>query len=266
VTSRARDGVFVDPGYAQACRLYRRPPERAIAEYLEELRRLLADTVRPVVVDLGCGPGTFLLPLERLAHTSGGHVLAVDRSPAMVDLARRLVADAGAERRVVLRVGDFHRLVLPEACALTWASDVIHLVPDLDTFFGHTARLLGSRGAIAVRMSSHHQLRSYEWGAFFPEARALDLEAHPDVDRVCAALRRNGFHAVRVREVDESRWMATGRYLRLFESRYLSSLRMIDDATFASGMQEMRRACGGRRRIKRNGQMTLIVGRTADAD
>lgn len=265
--SLERDEVFGDATYAQACSRYRRPTERALRHYLDALARLLGrpPLAEPLVLDAGCGTGAFTLPLARLAGARDGHAIALDQSSAMLDVLRRSLTRADAERLVTVRQGDLLTVELPSACALIWASDVLHAIADVDAFFRSAARLLRPRGAVAVRMSSHAQLRSYEWGAYFPEALRIDLRAHHDTGTVCAALERNGFGEVDVREVDESRWLPTATYVGLFQERSLSSLRLISDAQFAVGMRRMRRACEGRARTFRGARTTLISARRGGA-
>jgi SAM-dependent methyltransferase len=265
--SLERDEVFGDSAYAHACSRYRRPPAQAVRLYLDVLTRLLArpPLAEPVVLDAGCGTGAFTLPLARLARARGGHAIALDRSAAMLDVLRRSLTRAGAERLVTVRQGDVLTVELPGPCSLIWVSDVLHAIADVNAFSESVARLLLPGGTVAVRMSSHAQLRSYEWGAYFPAALSVDLRAHHDTGAVCAALERNGFGQVDVREVDESCWMPTATYVGLFEARSLSSLRLISDAEFASGMRRMRRACEGRARTFRGARTTLISARWSGA-
>ena len=259
--SLQREDVFADCGYASACSRYRRPTGSVLDRYLKELTGLLArqpSDRHPLVVDAGCGSGGFTLPLARLAHAHGGHLIALDRSPAMLQLLEQRLTRAVEARFVTILKGDFLSVGLPEPCSLIWASDVVHSFRDLDPFVQRAARLLKVNGALAIRMSSHAQLRSYEWGAFFPTALRIDLHSHHDTDVVCEALERGGFDVAYVKEIDESQWMTSRSYITFFESRSLSSLRLIDDSDFAAGMVHMRRACIRRRRVLRNARTTLI--------
>jgi SAM-dependent methyltransferase len=262
-----RDEVFDESTYAQACSRYRRPTERALRRYLAVLARLIGQPplAHPLVLDAGCGAGAFTLPLARLARARDGHTIALDRSPAMLDVLLRSLTRGDAEQLVSVRRGDVLSVRLPRPCALIWASDVLHAIADLDAFFRSAARLLRPGGAVAVRMSSHAQLRSDEWGAYFPEAMSIDLRAHHDTGAVCAALERNGFRGVDVREIDESRWMPTATYVGLFEARSLSSLRLITDAQFAAGMRRMRQAYEGRTQTFRRARTTLISAKWDEA-
>jgi S-adenosylmethionine-dependent methyltransferase len=57
-------------------------------------------------LDLGCGTGTTAVRLARL----GIHVTLLDSSPAMLDIAKRAVSEAGLTDMVVLRHGDATQL------------------------------------------------------------------------------------------------------------------------------------------------------------
>jgi S-adenosylmethionine-dependent methyltransferase len=57
-------------------------------------------------LDIGCGPGAAAIRLARL----GIHVTMLDSSPAMLELAKRAVLEAGAAGKVVLQDGDASQL------------------------------------------------------------------------------------------------------------------------------------------------------------
>lgn len=67
------------------------------AEDLLDTSPLLAFQPGARVLDLCCGPGVFTVPLAR----RGYDVTGVDRSPAMLDRARKLAAETGATARYV---------------------------------------------------------------------------------------------------------------------------------------------------------------------
>lgn len=111
--------------------------DEARARLLERLDfvRLREDGL---LIDLGAGPGAGALALTR--RYPRARVLAVDRSPAMLGLARAagLVAVAGDAERLPLRDGSA-ALILSNL-ALPWCR------PDL--FFAEAARVLATDGAL----------------------------------------------------------------------------------------------------------------------
>jgi SAM-dependent methyltransferase len=255
--------VFAETSYAQSCRSYRSLNAQALQLYLDEVEALLSQGAhpQPIILDAGCGAGGFTMPLARLAGAHSGHLIALDSSPVMLEIVQRAVSRHHAEQLVDVRHGDLLSVRLPDPSALVWASDIVHVVPALDLFSRSVFELLGRGGAIAIRMSSRAQLRSYEWGAFFPKALSIDLARHPDTDDVTDSLARAGFHDIKTQEIDESEWMPRRDYLRRFESRYLSSLRLVDHAHFTSGLAEMKGAFSGRAQVFRNARTTLISAR-----
>ena len=80
---------------------------RMLDEYLDAMSIDDAKTV----IDLGCGTG---VASRRIASRSGfsGHVTGIDRSPFLIDEARRLASDEGLAGRNGFRVGDTQSLDL----------------------------------------------------------------------------------------------------------------------------------------------------------
>ena len=73
-----------------------------LQNYLRAMRE--ASTLR--ALDLGCGTGAASIRLARL----GINVTSLDSSPAMLDLAKQKIAEAGISGKVTLKLGDAGRL------------------------------------------------------------------------------------------------------------------------------------------------------------
>ena len=73
----------------------------------------LASRAAGPVLELGCGTGRVSIPVGR----TGAHVVGLDRSPAMLDVARRRVRRAGLASRVMLVQGDIRHLPFATAGA-----------------------------------------------------------------------------------------------------------------------------------------------------
>lgn len=93
--------------------------------FVRTLRPLLADLRRgPAVLDLGCGSGLVTAHLAR----AGLRVVGVDRSEAMLRIARRRCARFGERVRLVR--GDLARLQVPPDAPLAVAcGDVVNHLP-----------------------------------------------------------------------------------------------------------------------------------------
>lgn len=178
-----RLGVELDllDGYAQWAASYDRPL-RLFGIEEPPLRRALDALPVGTVLDAACGTGRWA------SHLSGrGHdVVGVDRSPAMLDLARAKLPDAcfldGELTDLPLADGSVDAAV----CALA----LVH-VADLDVAIDELARVVRPGGRIVVS-DVHPFLVALGWQAQFPtdHGRAyMRLHAHLPSDYVTAALR-----------------------------------------------------------------------------
>jgi ubiquinone/menaquinone biosynthesis C-methylase UbiE len=112
----------------------------------EETLRLLALKPRESVIDVGCGPG-FLC--EGMADRVGaeGHVLGIDVSPDLVDLARR------RNRRswLTYETGDALALAAPnEAFDVVVCAQVLEYVPEADAGIRELYRVLKPGGRALI--------------------------------------------------------------------------------------------------------------------
>jgi ubiquinone/menaquinone biosynthesis C-methylase UbiE len=78
-------------------------------EYMAGLVQSPADTV----LEVGCGTGAVARTIAHRPEVKGP-VVAVDVSPQLVEMARRLAREGGLDGRIDFRVGDAHRLALPD--------------------------------------------------------------------------------------------------------------------------------------------------------
>jgi ArsR family transcriptional regulator len=127
-----------------------------------------------VVADVGTGSGTLALELA----AAGMRVIAVDHSKAMLEAARRKVAEAGAER-VELRLGEAEALPLADAeVDAAFAHLVLQYLPAPGRAAAEVARVVRPGGAVVVVDFVEHDrewMRSelgVVWLGFAPDAVA----------------------------------------------------------------------------------------------
>ena len=100
------------------------------------------------IVELAVGTGRVAIPI---AQQTGKRVLGIDSSPAMLEVARQHVAEAGAD--VELREGDMRDFALDEPAALVYcpARALLHLPTwaDRRNVFERVARSLAPGGRFA---------------------------------------------------------------------------------------------------------------------
>jgi SAM-dependent methyltransferase len=141
-----------------------------VAFYVE-----LAREAEGPIVELAVGTGRVAIPVAR---ETGKPVLGIDSSPAMLELARARVAEAGVD--VELREGDMRDLELDEPAALVYCPfrSLLHLPT------WHDRRRVFERVAAALRPGGR-----FAWNAFVfnPHIAARNdgmAQPHPGSDMI----------------------------------------------------------------------------------
>ncbi len=151
-----RDRAEVERSAAEASRVVLAPVE--VERYLdppadtpygmEYAFHLLGNVHGKTVLDFGCGSGENLIPLAR----RGAHVIALDISPELIELAcRRLEHYEIAYDSVTLRVGTAYQTGLPdESIDVVFSNALLHHL-DLHVVHNEIHRLLRSGGLFIFR-------------------------------------------------------------------------------------------------------------------
>lgn len=98
---------------AIAQRLEARGAHAFIAGVIDEYMAGLIQSPADSVLEIGCGTGAVVRTIAQRPEMKGP-VTAVDISPKLIELARQLATEAGLGDRIDFRVGDAHRLDLPD--------------------------------------------------------------------------------------------------------------------------------------------------------
>lgn len=142
-------------------------------------------TLRPfinagdTVVDLGCGPGFFTLPMARLAGPAG-RVAAVDLQAPMLAHVQRKAVRAGLAGRIVCHHCGPARIGLDIAADFVLAWYMVHETPDPAAFLREVRTLLKPDGRllvvepkIHVRRAAFETLRAQARSAGLVERQAI---------------------------------------------------------------------------------------------
>jgi ubiquinone/menaquinone biosynthesis C-methylase UbiE len=118
------------------------------------------------VLDVGCGQGIDVCEFA----LAGAIVTGIDLTPRHVELARRHVAEAGVEARIVQ--GDAEHLPFPDASFDRVTSNgVLHHTPDIDAALREIRRVLRPNGSATLilynRNSWHYWLNQFVWRGIF---------------------------------------------------------------------------------------------------
>lgn len=129
---------------------------------------VLPDVTGATVVELGCGGGQLGVGIAERGPRS---VTGVDLSRAQLEFAVDLVEERGVSMQVL--EGDVTRLpVTDDSADLAVSAYAFQWVPDLESVFKETARILRSAGVFVF--SVPHPF----YGVFDPETRAIDRSYH----------------------------------------------------------------------------------------
>jgi ubiquinone/menaquinone biosynthesis C-methylase UbiE len=120
-----------------------------VRRLFQDPRRILHGLIQPgdTVVDLGCGPGYFTLPMAQMAGPQG-RVIAVDLQPGMLEKMSARAAAEGLGARITPHLCPADSLGLDDACAdFALAFYMVHEVPDAARFLAevHAALKPGAR-------------------------------------------------------------------------------------------------------------------------
>lgn len=101
------------------------------------------------VVDMGCGPGFFTLPLARLVGATG-RVYAVEANPTMIRHLRANIRKTGADgSRIKITRSDVSDTRVPAASAdVVLLARVLHDVEDKKAFLGEVRRICKPGGRV----------------------------------------------------------------------------------------------------------------------
>jgi SAM-dependent methyltransferase/GNAT superfamily N-acetyltransferase len=174
----AMDDTYTHGHHASVLRSHRcRTAENSAAYLLPHLRPGLS------LLDIGCGPGTITIDLA--ARVAPGAVLGIDREPAVIAEAVRLL-QPGRSDNVEFRAGDVYSLDLDdESFDVVHAHQVLQHLTDPVAALAEMRRVLRPGGILAVRDGDYG---GFVWA---PSDRLLDrwMDLYHDV------CRRNGADA-----------------------------------------------------------------------
>jgi ubiquinone/menaquinone biosynthesis C-methylase UbiE len=148
------------------------PPEKIVGPYIKP-----GDTV----VDLGCGPGFFTVPMAKMAGSSG-RVIAVDLQSEMLDIVAKKLRNTSLASRVELHRCRQSSLDLDKNIQANFvlAYYMVHETPDQSNFFHEVMRILGSKGRLLVVEPPFHVSKSaFEMYLKYAEDAGLTLIDRP---------------------------------------------------------------------------------------
>lgn len=133
------------------------------------------------VLDVGCGPGFFTIPMAQLVGCAG-RVIAADVQEGMLDTIRRKITGAEIEKRVVLHRCGKNGMGVAERVDFALLFYMVHELPDQEGFFAEIARILRPAGrALLVEPPFHVSKSAFEASVGKAEAAGLSRFQGPKI-------------------------------------------------------------------------------------
>jgi ubiquinone/menaquinone biosynthesis C-methylase UbiE len=126
-----------------------------------------------VVLDFGCGSGTYTIPAARLV-SARGQVYALDRSVTALERLETAARREGLCNIETIPSSDLETGLRDGSVDVVLLHDVLHLIDDRKTLFGQVRRALKRGGRVSI----------------YP--------MHVDKDKVSRQMRNSGFSLIRV--------------------------------------------------------------------
>ena len=198
---------------------------------------------RPVVLDIGCGPGMQTVALARALE---GNITAVDFHQEYLDELKERVNTAGVAERVVIQVGDMHDLSFsPQTFDLIWSEGAAYIM-GVDNALVAWKQLLRAGGFIAVtELVWKKQDRPRQVAEFFD----TEYPAMTDVEGILNTIRACGYEPVGNFTLPDNAWWEhyytpLERKLPSFREKYSADEQAMILVDSANREIEMRRRFG----------------------
>ena len=183
------------------------------------------------VLDVGCGTGQLAAALT----ARGARVWGVDPSAAMLGQAARAAPRAGFKEAraeaLPFKDGWFERVVFRL---------VLHLV-DRPRSLAEARRVLARGGRVVAATFAPEHFERYWLNSVFPAILEIDRRRFPTTEQLAHELREAGFEAVRIHTLRQHGGYAREAALERIRGRYISTLRLLDPADYAAGLERAER-------------------------
>ena len=181
------------------------------------------------VLEIGCGTGNYI---RSLCESVGCRGWGIDPSEQMLGQA------TGHSSPVQFSSGRAENLAFPgESFDLTFSVDVVHHIADRNQAFSEAMRVLRPEGRLCIVTDSAEILRTRQpQSIYFPQTVEVELARYPAIDLLRTELIVAGFADIAETVVGFSTVLPD---LEPYRAKVFSSLRLISDEAFASGMARL---------------------------
>lgn len=202
-----------------------------------------------VVLDFGCGTGSFAYAVKKLAAAV---VYGVEPSDGMREKA--------LEKGIDARRGDHASIPFEDSFFdFIYMTDVIHHVPDLKMIFAEFRRVLKPGGFVCILTESHRQLETRFWVKYFPATVDAEKKRYPDIPDIVNAAQTAGFSEYKTAVTDEdSGFTVSEDFIKLVENKGYSMFRLIEETDYQKGLAALKGDFEDKTMIYNNHGETLL--------
>jgi len=101
------------------------------------------------VMDLGCGPGFFIIDMAKLAGNSG-KVIAADLQEEMLSILKNKISNTEFQDRVILHKCQQDKIGIADKMDFVLAFYIVHEIPDKEKLFKEIASILKPMGKMLI--------------------------------------------------------------------------------------------------------------------
>lgn len=185
-------------------------------------------------IDVGCGTGRYLASQQQLLSELPIRWIGIDPSPAMLSAA------SVKNIRTLLLRGFVEALPFADTAAdYLHSSYTFHHFRDKEMALDELRRVLRPGGCIRIVNVEPWSMDTWWVYEFFPQTFEIDKQRFWPVDRIVSALERRGLDTD-VSIVNPPRALRLGDILAEAESRTISQLAVLDDASYEEGLEALR--------------------------
>ncbi len=198
--------------------------------WLHALRSSLPEQEIRKVLDLGCGTGRFT---AALAETFGCPAVGVEPSAAMLTIAL-----SRGEPNVEWQQGQAENIPLENRTVdLVFMSQVFHHLVQPQQALQEISRVLTPAGHLAIRNGTREHNGELAWLNCFPEALEIEDKRTPSKQELKELVCSQSFAMISQRTINQFFASSYDEYFNKISQRGLSSLIVISDESFQSGLQ-----------------------------
>ena len=154
------------------------PVERAgsldniFRRWLQNPLKILAPYIQRgmTVLDIGCGPGFFTIPMAQLVG-SAGRVIAVDLQDGMLEKVRCKIRETEIEKRIALHKCENNSICVAGRVDFVLLFYMVHEIPNQTDFFSQIAQILQPTGQVLIVEPPFHVSKA-AFGRTLEQAKA----------------------------------------------------------------------------------------------